>query len=285
MVDLHSGRFFKDVGPVEVDAKQHEVMPGVKEVLAKQGAQSGLNSTATVDANVKAVVGADGKGVVNVTVVAPEGPEPDKKAGAKPAKPATPAAKGTVNNQPAGVTGAVPTPTLAAVNPTRRLGRTPGRGVAVRPNPTVTRQQSQALTANQSGGGALAVKRDDVAPKADKLKNPKQDAKGPKPLAAKQVAVNVNLQETRRAKILSLMQGGNMTPDKDPKDLPQPHTGRRRDHHKALDRTGFAPNASSAKLGGPTADAKPQQQQRITPATAKMAALPATSPRPGSSTF
>lgn len=293
MVDLNSNRYMKDVGPVGVQAKDHEVAPGIKEAMAK-GQAPGVNSSFQLDGAQEVTVGADGKGVVTATVVAQKpGQEADKPAPAKGAKPGVAEASGAINNRTPAVGVAAPTATPAIGAPqstAARLGRQPGRGLATRPvgTPAVsTRPNANLTTPNPAQQGALAVK----AKKEDgpKAKDPKD---APKPaggqLEVKQVAVTVNLQETRRQKILSMFDGAPEGPEKNAL------AGRRHDYSGAKPKMGGAesatinaladkgPQIEAPKLEGDKPAAKPAAA-KVLPATAKMAALPPTAPRaPGS---
>lgn len=295
MVDLNSNRFMKDVGPVGVTAKDHEVKPGIQEAMAK-GRAPGVNSSFQLDGAQEVTVGADGKGVVTATVVAQK-PEADKPAPAKGAKPGVAEASGAINNRAPAVGVAAPTaaPAIGAPqSPAARLGRQPGRGLATRPvgTPAVsTRPNANLTTPNPAQQGALAVK----AKKEDgpKGKDPAKDAKAaPKPaggeLKVERVAVTVDLKETRREKILSMFGGAPEGPEKNAL------AGRRHDYSGAKPKMGGAesatvnaladkgPQIEVPKVEGDKPAAKPAAA-KVVPKTATMAQLPPTAPRaPGS---
>lgn len=289
MVDINSNRYMQDVGPVGVTAKDHEVAPGVKEAMAK-GQAPGVNSSFQLNGAQEVTVGADGKGVVTATVVAQKpGQEADKPAPAKGAKPAVPESSGAINNRPvAGVTAAAPAVAVGAPKQAAQIGREPGTAVAARQanTPVVSARPANVAPVTPQQG-ALAVKAEKDGPKA---KGPKDT--GPKPAAGgqlevKQVAVTVDLKETRREKILAVMGGAAEGPQQNAL------AGRHRDYAGAKPVMGGADSATVnalAKKGpqievtAPEGDkpaAKPAA--KIAPPTAKMAQLPASAPRaPGS---
>lgn len=289
---IDSNRFMKDVGAVEVDAKQHEVMPGIKEAQAKGGAKSGLNSSATVDPNVKAVVGADGKGIVNVTVVAPkEQDSKNKPAATKPAmQPVTPAV-GTIGSGTVGSVSVAPTAAVGAPARTPLLGRGRGRGLATRLNtpPTVKPNPTNLAPTTANTTQALTAKADAPRPDTKTKAKPKADGQ----VEVKQVAVSVNLQETRREKIMHLIQGGNLPPDvNEQKNKLQPHAGMKPDYRNQMGVGGRSPATAAKKLdngspqiemkqAAPAADApKPATTQKLIPSTAKLAQTPKSAPSP-----
>lgn len=292
MVDINSGRYMQDVGAVAVQARDHEVAPGIKEAMAK-GQAPGVNSSFQLDGKQEVTVGADGKGVVTATVVAQKPGQDDKPAPAKGAKPAVPESSGAINNRPvAGVTAAAPVAAVGAPQPAAQIGRGTGTAVAARQANTPAVRATPVAVAPPAQQGALAVKAPDAGPLAKAQKNP-----GPKPeaggqLEVKQVAVTVDLKESRRATILAAMGGGGAA------ESPQPNAlaGRHRDYAGAKPMMGGADSATVNALAdkGPqtevpgaapkaTPEAAPANTARVVPSTAKMAQLPASAPRaPGS---
>jgi hypothetical protein len=295
---IDSNRFMKDVGAVEVDAKQHEVMPGIKEAQAKGGAKSGLNSSATVDPNVKAVVGADGKGIVNVTVVAPKEQDPknNKPAASKPATQPVAPSMGTIGSGTVGSVGVTPTPVIGAPAKKPLLSRGLGRGLVARPNTSLAAKPDPTNLAPVTTNTAQALTAKANAPRPDTKTKAKTKAPSDGQVETKQVAVSINLQETRREKIMHLIQGGNLSPDVNaPKNQLQPHVGMKPDYRNKMGVGGRSPADAAKKLDNgapqidvagmkkpaPAADApKPATTQRITPPTAKLAKTPGTAPSP-----
>ncbi len=291
MVDVNSGRYMQDVGPVGVQAKDHEVAPGIKEAMAK-GQAPGVNSSFQLNGAQEVTVGADGKGVVTATVVAQKpGQEADKPSPSKGAKPAVAEASGTINNRPvAGVAAAAPVAAVGAPQPTAQIGRRPGTGVATRTVGTPAVSARPVTITPPAQQGALAVKARDDGPKAKGPKDaaPKAEAGGQ--LEVKQVAVTVDLKETRREKILAVMGGGAEGPQQNAL------AGRHRDYAGAKPVLGGAESATVNALAdkGPQievpgaapkakAEAAATNSARIVPPTAKMAQLPGSAPRaPGS---
>lgn len=274
MVDINSGRYMQDVGAVAVQAKDHEVAPGVKEAMAK-GQAPGVNSSFQLNGAQEVTVGADGKGVVTATVVAQKpGQEADKPAPAKGAKPAVPESSGAINNRPvAGVTAAAPAVAVGAPQPAAQIGRGPGTAVAARQaNAPAVRATPVAITP-PAQQGALAVKAREDGPKAKGPKNtgPKPDAGGQ--LEVKQVAVTVDLKETRREKILAVMGGGAEGPQQNAL------AGRHRDYAGAKPVMGGAESATVNALAdkGPQIEV-PGAAPKATPEAAPQIATPKVAP-------
>ncbi len=287
MVDINSGRFMQDVGAVGVTAKDHEVAPGIKEAMSK-GQAPGVNSSFQLNGAQEVTVGADGKGVVTATVVAQKpGQDADKPAPAKGTKPAVAEATGTINNRPvAGVATVAPTAAVGGPQPAAQIGRRPGTGVATRSVGTPAVSARPVAITPPAQQGALAVKARDEGPK---VKGPKDTGPKKEPggqLEVKQVAVTVDLKETRREKILAVMGGGAEGPQQNAL------AGRHRDYAGAKPVMGGADSATAnalAKKGPKTeipgaapqakAEAAPTNTARVVPPTAKMAQLPASAPR------
>lgn len=296
----------KDVGEVSVTLSHDEVKAGVKEMVNKKQVE-GVNSTFRVD---KTTANVSGDGVtttpiaVVVTVADPMAPKlgMDPKTDPQRVKPGG----ATINNQPAGDAPRVGPPKggapelVGASAPSARLTSTPakGRGLVARPTggpvaQPVNRANAGPLTPAAPRAGALAPKRDQApnlppGPKADA-----QPGQQPGLIGVKEEVIviqgGLNGKESRRRQIATL---GRIDPDANgpslrDRDGPRhddhgPHHGRRPSHRDAMPRhdlsEGPAPqNAAPPALEPPP---KPTAAPRITPATAKMAQLPSTSPSP-----
>lgn len=279
MVDLDSNRYMKDVGPVTVTAKDHEVKPGIQEAMAK-GQAPGVNSSFQLDGKQEVTVGADGKGVVTATVVAQKPGQEEKPDPAKGAKPAVAATKGVINNQPAvGVTGAPPVAAVSAAPAAARIGRQPGTALSRQVGTPAPSARPVAL-APAAQQGALAVKQDADGPKA---KGPK--ATGPKPetggqLEVKQVATTIDLKETRREKIIGMLGGAPQGPQQNALAGRHNYTGAK--PVMGGSETGPSTFADMAKKGPQIevpAGAEPSARPDATPQLAAAKAAPKTGPQ------
>lgn len=295
----------KDVGEVSVTLSHDEVKAGVKEMVNKKQVE-GVNSTFRVD---KTTANVSGDGVtttpiaVVVTVADPMAPKigTDPKADPQRVK----AGAATVNNQPAGEAPRVGPPKpgaapglVAAPAPSARLTNTPakGRGLVARPagGPVaqpVTQAKAGPLTPAAPRAGALAPKRDE-APKAEPVGS-KADAKPGQQaglIGVKEEVIviqgGLNGKESRRRQIATLGRidphaNGPSLRDRDgPRhDDHGPHHGRRPSHRDAMPRHDLSEGPAPEKTAAPALE-PPKVAQRITPASAKMAQLPSTSPSP-----